>query len=160
MIFRGALKPQAPNIFVATKLGRFPEPGGMENYFFNSFRQFTENSLRRLKVDALDLVQLHCISTELMERGEVFDWLRQLKREGKIRSFGASVESMKEAKICLAQEGLTSLQIIFNLFRQKPIAELFEQAKGVALIIRLPLDSGFRRRNCGYSRIKKTCAGC
>lgn len=138
------LKPRAPKAFVATKLGRFPEPGGLENFSLNSFRRFTENSLRRLKVDALDLTQLHCVPTELMERGEIFDWLRQLKREGKIQAFGASVESVKEAQICLAQEGLTSLQIIFNLFRQKPITELFERAKakGVALIVRLPLASG------------------
>ena len=138
------LKPLAPKAFIATKLGRFPEPGGAENFTFNSFRKFTENSLRRLKVDELDLTQLHCIPTELMERGEVFEWLRQLKQEGKIRAFGASVESMEEAQICLGHDGLTSLQIIFNLFRQKPITGLFDlaKAKGVGLIIRLPLASG------------------
>jgi aryl-alcohol dehydrogenase-like predicted oxidoreductase len=97
-----------------------------------------------LGVDTLDLTQLHCIPTEELQKGEVFDSLRTLQQEGKIRLFGASVESMDEALICLEQPGLASLQIIFNLFRQKPIQTLFEaaQEKGVALIVRLPLASG------------------
>ena len=138
------LKPLAPKAFIATKLGRFPEPGNSKNYTFENFRWFTENSLKRLNVDSLDLTQLHCIPTELMESGEVFQWLRTLQQEGKIKRFGASVESIAEAHTCLKQEGLASLQIIFNIFRQKPIAALFDQAKAkrVSLIIRLPLASG------------------
>jgi aryl-alcohol dehydrogenase-like predicted oxidoreductase len=97
-----------------------------------------------LGLEALDLTQLHCIPTEVLRQSEVFDWLRILQQEGKIKQFGASVESMEEALLCLDQEGLASLQIIFNIFRQKPISELFERAKaqGVALIVRLPLASG------------------
>ena len=138
------LKPLAPKAFIATKLGRFPEPGNSKNYTFENFRRFTENSLKRLNVDSLDLTQLHCIPTELMESGEVFEWLRTLQQEGKIKRFGASVESIAEAHTCLKQEGLASLQIIFNIFRQKPIAALFDQAKAkrVSLIVRLPLASG------------------
>ena len=138
------LRPLAPGAFIATKLGRFPEPGNSENYTFENFRRFTENSLKRLNIDVLDLTQLHCIPTELMESGEVFEWLRELQKEGKIKKFGASVESISEAQTCLKQEGLVSLQIIFNIFRQKPTTELFEQAKtkGVSLIVRLPLASG------------------
>lgn len=138
------LSPLSKSVFIATKLGRFPEPGNSGNYTFENFRRFTENSLKRLNIDALDLTQLHCIPTELMESGEVFEWLRTLKQEGKIKQFGASVESISEAQTCLKQEGLASLQIIFNIFRQKPITDLFEQAKakGVALIVRLPLASG------------------
>ena len=138
------LKPLAPNAFIATKLGRFPDPGNPENYTFASFRRFTENSLKRLNIDVLDLTQLHCIPTELMESGEVFEWLRVLQQEGKIKHFGASVESISEAQTCLKQKGLASLQIIFNIFRQKPITELFDDAKdkGVSLIVRLPLASG------------------
>ena len=138
------LRPLAPGAFIATKLGRFPEPGNSENYTFENFRRFTENSLKRLNIDVLDLTQLHCIPTELMESGEVFEWLRELQKEGKIKKFGASVESISEAQTCLKQEGLASLQIIFNIFRQKPITELFDDAKtkGVSLIVRLPLASG------------------
>jgi len=138
------LKPLAPDAFIATKLGRFPDPGNSENYTFENFCRFTENSLKRLNLDVLDLTQLHCIPTELMESGEVFEWLRELQKEGKIKKFGASVESISEAQTCLKQEGLASLQIIFNIFRQKPITELFDDAKtkGVSLIVRLPLASG------------------
>ncbi|MFQ5482167.1 MAG: aldo/keto reductase [Nitrospinaceae bacterium] len=138
------LKNHRGRIFVATKLGRFPEPGGAANFSRDRFRQFTEASLRRLGIEALDLTQLHCLPLEVLQRGEVFEWLRELQREGKILRFGVSVESMEEALFCLEQEGLASLQIIFNLFRQKPITELFDRVlrKKVALIVRLPLASG------------------
>ena len=130
-------------VFIATKLGRtgdlFPD-----KYTEEALRRATDASLKRLRVDALDLTQLHCVPTEILRRGEVFEWLRKLKAEGKIRNFGASVESMDEASLCLNQDGLTSLQIIFNVFRQKPIATLFPEAeaKNVAIIVRLPLASG------------------
>jgi aryl-alcohol dehydrogenase-like predicted oxidoreductase len=130
--------------FLATKLTRFPRPGWPGNFAWESFRKHTEASLGRLGVEALDLTQLHCTPFDILKKGEVFEWLRRLKREGKIRRFGASVESMEEALFCLEQEGLASLQIIFNVFRQKPADVLFEKAKakGTALIVRLPLASG------------------
>ena len=131
----------AEDVFVATKLGRgadFPDVSE------KILREHTEESLGRLGVESLDLTQLHCVPTEELRRGDVFETLRKLQSEGKIQRFGASVESMEEAHLCLAQDGLASLQIIFNIFRQKPIADLFEaaQAKNVALIVRLPLASG------------------
>lgn len=137
------LKETSRKIFVATKLGRFPEPGWPTNFALESLRAHTEASLRRLGVEAVDLTQLHCIPAEVLREGEVFESLRVLKREGKIRAFGVSVETDDEAFACLGQEDLASLQIIFNIFRQKPL-ELFEMArkKGVALIVRLPLASG------------------
>lgn len=149
------LKPLSNDIIIATKLGRFPEPGGLENFSLESFRNHTEASLKRLGLECLDLTQLHCIPTELMADGEVFDWLRTLQNEGKIKRFGASVESMDEALICLEQEGLFSLQIIFNIFRQKPIDVLFEKAKEkkVALIIRLPLASGLLSGKISSDRV-------
>ena len=131
-------------VFAATKLGRFPEPGWPGNFSLEAMRTHTEASLRRLGVEALDLTQLHCIPEEELAEGRVFDHLRILQDEGKIVRFGASVESMDEALICLDEEGLYSLQIIFNIFRRRPIEVLFEKAqeKGVALIVRLPLASG------------------
>lgn len=131
-------------VFVATKLGRRGDPGWPENFTYATMRQHTLDSLQRLGVDQLDLTQLHCIPTAALRQGEVFDHLRQLQQEGLIARFGASVESMEEALLCLEQEGLASLQIIFNLFRQKPIETLFAKAKekNVALIVRLPLASG------------------
>lgn len=138
------LKGYDGQVFVATKLGRRPDPGWPANFTYDVMRQHTEDSLRHLEVEALDLTQLHCISTEALRQGEVFDHLRRLRQEGLIKRFGASVESMEEAHICLEQEGLASLQIIFNIFRQKPIRSIFDKAKakGVALIVRLPLASG------------------
>jgi len=138
------LKETKADVCVATKLGRFPEPGWPGNFTEAAFRQHVEASLRRLGVDALDLEQIHCIPTEEYQRGDCFDWLRKLRQEGKIRRFGVSVESMEEAKICVQQEGISSLQIIFNIFRQKPIASLFAEAerRHVSLIVRLPLASG------------------
>ncbi len=131
------------NILVATKLGRTGElyPDG---YTEAGLRAATEASLKRLGVETLDLTQLHCVPTEVLRRGEVFEWLRKLRDEGKVRAFGASVESVEEGLLCLAQPGLASLQVIFNVLRQKPAAELLPaaQAKGVAIIVRLPLASG------------------
>ena len=100
--------------------------------------------MKRLGRDHIDLIQLHCVPTEVLQRGEVFDSLRRIQETGLIRHFGVSVESMEEAAICLKQEGLASLQIIFNLFRQKPVKALFDQAlaKQIGLIARLPLASG------------------
>ncbi len=131
-------------VYVATKLGRFSPPGWPENFTRTGVRQHTEASLKRLGVDALDLTQFHCIPFDVLKKGEVFEHARELKREGKIRDFGVSVESMEEADFCVRQEGVAALQIIFNIFRQKPIATLFAEAKkrNVALLVRLPLASG------------------
>ena len=131
-------------IFVATKLARKGDVTDPQNVSPASIAAYTEGSLARLGVEALDLTQLHCISTDLLRDGAAFDALRNLKKQGKIKAFGASVESMEEAEICMAQEGLASLQIIFNCFRQKPIHTIFDAAKErkIALIIRLPLASG------------------
>jgi len=137
------LRETGARAFVATKLGRFPEPGWPGNFSLDAVRAHTEASLRRLGVEAVDLTQLHCIPTDVLREGEIFEWLRTLRREGKIKHFGVSVETNEEALICLRQEGVASLQIIFNIFRQKPI-EFFDEAKqkGVALVVRLPLASG------------------
>lgn len=143
-IARFLKKHAGERLFVATKFGRRGDPGWPRNFERATIRAHAEDSLRRLGVDALDLTQLHCLPEEVMRRGEIFEHLRELQREGKIRRWGASVESMDEANLCLAQPGLASLQIIFSIFRQKPIDTLFAaaKAKGVALIIRLPLASG------------------
>ena len=126
---------------VATKFGRTVYPDG---YTEQAMRDCVEASLKRLGVEVLDLLQLHCIPTAVMQDGAVFDWLRQLKQAGKIRDFGASVETVDEAILCMAQDDLASLQIIFNCFRQKPIETLLPQARvnNVGIIVRLPLASG------------------
>ncbi len=133
-------KETGQQVFVATKLGRL----NFDDYTEATMRTATEASLRRLQVEALDLTQLHCIPTAVLRQGDVFEFLRKLQQEGKIKRFGASVESMEEAQLCLQRDGLSALQIIFNIFRQKPIETIFNDARqqNVALIVRLPLASG------------------
>ncbi|MEM6629323.1 MAG: aldo/keto reductase [Bacteroidota bacterium] len=134
---------KSDEVFFATKLGR--DPGLYpDKYTKGAIRERIEGSLQRLNVSSLGLIQLHCIPMEEMQKGEIFEWLREFQQEGLIQNFGASVESMDEALVCLAQEGIGSLQIIFNIFRQKPINLLFDKAeeKSVGIIVRLPLASG------------------
>ena len=138
------LRETKAKVFVATKLGRRGDPGWPANFTRDALRRHTEDSLQRLGVDALDLTQLHCVPFEVLQRGEVFETLRELQREGKIKAFGASVETVAEGLHSLTVPGLASLQFIFNLFRQKAVTELLPQvrAQGVAFIVRLPLASG------------------
>jgi aryl-alcohol dehydrogenase-like predicted oxidoreductase len=135
---------RASELFVATKLGRGGDPGWPANFTRAAVRKHTEASLARLGVEALDLTQFHCVPPEVLMRGELFGWMDELRREGKIKAYGASVEAMAEGLWCVEQPGCAALQIIFNIFRQKPISTLFEAAKrkNVALIVRLPLASG------------------
>ncbi len=140
------LQTQSKEIYVATKLGRRSDaPNGWpQNFTYDLMRKQVEGSLHHLGQSHLFLEQLHCIPTEEMRAGKVFNYLRHLKDEGLILNWGASVETSEEALICLEQEGLASLQIIFNLFRQHMADEIFEKAKakGVAIIVRVPLASG------------------
>jgi aryl-alcohol dehydrogenase-like predicted oxidoreductase len=137
-------KNYAGNIFVATKIGRWSEPGWPDNFSLNNMRRHVKASMERLEVDSLDLVQLHCVPTDVLRDGKIIENLRILKKEGLIKQFGASVETMEEAIICLGQDDIVSLQIIFNIFRQKAIKSIFDEAfkKNVAIIVRLPLASG------------------
>ena len=137
------LKHSKAHIKVATKFGRganiFPD-----TYSEQALRDSVDASRKRLNVECIDVLQLHCIPTEVLEEGKIFDWLRMLKKEGLIQHFGASVESVKQGLLCIEQEGLQSLQVIYNIFRQKLTKELLPQAydKGVGIIVRLPLASG------------------
>lgn len=138
------LRTHANDVFVATKLGRGSNPGWPDNFKRENIIKHTEASLKRLGLERLNLTQLHCIPRHVMAEGSVFDTLRDLQKQGKIEHFGASVETVEEGLLCLKQEGLASLQVIFNIFRQKPIGELFAKAqeKNVSIIARVPLASG------------------
>jgi aryl-alcohol dehydrogenase-like predicted oxidoreductase len=130
-------------IKVVTKFGRdgrvYPD-----KYSDSVLRSYVDASRERLGVDALDCLQLHCVPMEVMKQGEIFNWLRVLKAEGVIREFGASVETVEEGLLCVKEDGIASLQVIFNVFRQKPAVELFPLAlsNNVSIIVRLPLASG------------------
>ncbi|MFT5125073.1 MAG: aryl-alcohol dehydrogenase-like predicted oxidoreductase [Kiritimatiellia bacterium] len=137
------IKTCSEEIFIATKLGRGPGTWPNE-YSKASLTAATEASLKRLGVETLDLTQLHCIPLEELRKGEVFEHMNTLQAEGKIRNWGVSVEDIEQAQACLDAEGLTSFQVIFNIFRQKPVHELFDAAKArnIAIIVRLPMASG------------------
>ena len=136
-------KDKRDKLFIASKVGRsdklYPK-----NYTRASVTQSIEDSLNRLGIEALDLIQTHCVPPDVMRDGEIFEWLRDLIKEGKIKRFGVSIESNEEALLCMQQPDLYSVQIIFNVMRQKPLLEVFPVAieKNVAIIVRLPLNSG------------------
>jgi aryl-alcohol dehydrogenase-like predicted oxidoreductase len=140
------LKRERPGeqIFVATKAGRRLNPHVAEGYNYENLRAFVERSLVNLKMDALDLVQLHCPPTPVYDRAEVFDALDRLAVEGKIRYYGVSVETVEEAMTAIAYANVQTVQIIFNIFRQKPAASFFRtaQARQVGILARVPLASG------------------
>lgn len=139
----GAYLPKTKGIRVATKLGR---GNGMmpDGYSRASVRESLEGSRNRLGVDTIDLAQLHCIPPEILEDGEIFGWLDDLVEEGLIRHYGASVETVNEGMTCLNNPNISTLQIIFNIFRQDANAELLPRAmaQDVGIIVRLPLASG------------------
>lgn len=136
---RGGTKP-----YIATKAGRRLPKQTVEGYTEANLTGWIDRSLRNLEVDRLDLVQLHCPPTDLYYHPEVFDSLDALKAAGKIRDYGVSVERVEEALKAIEFPGVVSVQIIFNIFRQRPAELFFEQAKKrqVAIIARVPLASG------------------
>lgn len=140
------LKQTDKKVYVATKLGRRDDvPNGWpQNFTYDAIRRHVEDSLTHLGLEQLYLEQLHCIPTEVLRRGEVFDHLRRIQEEGLIQHFGVSVETAEEALICLEHPDVAALQIIFNLFRQHLADEFFDKARaqGTALIARVPLASG------------------
>ncbi|MCL6706698.1 aldo/keto reductase [Pseudomonas sp. R2.Fl] len=136
---RGATRPM-----VATKAGRRLNPHVADGYTKANLEAFIDRSLKNLEVDRLDLVQLHCPPTEVFYRPDVFDGLDDLKRAGKIGHYGVSVEKVEEALKAIEYPGVESIQIIFNIFRQRPAGLFFAEARrrDVAVIARVPLASG------------------
>ena len=128
---------------VATKVGR-TETLYPDKYETVVIRDHLKASAERLGVDSLDLVQLHCVPPAVLEEGAIFDIMEEMKAEGLTKNWGASVETIAEAKLCMQQPGLATLQTIFNLYRQDAAWEIFDAAKekDVGIIVRLPLASG------------------
>ncbi len=130
--------------YVATKAGRRLSPHVTEGYNRENLRAFVERSLTNLNVEALDLLQLHCPPTPVYYMPEVFGVLDELQQEGKLRHYGVSVEKVEEALKAIEFPGVQSVQIIYNILRQRPADLLFQetQRKGVGILARLPLSSG------------------
>jgi aryl-alcohol dehydrogenase-like predicted oxidoreductase len=123
------LKERKEEIFVATKAGRRLSPHTADGYNLKNLEAFVDRSLSNLGVNSIDLLQLHCPPTEIYYRPEVFGALDHLKRKGKIRFYGVSVEKVSEALKATEYPDVQSVQIIFNMFRLKPATEFFPSAK-------------------------------
>ena len=137
-------KERSEPFYVATKAGRRLNPHVAEGYNRSNLRAFVERSLSNLNVEALDLLQLHCPPTPVYYMPEVFGVLDELQTEGKLRHYGVSVEKVEEALKAIEFPGVQSVQIIYNILRQRPADLLFQetQRKGVGILARLPLSSG------------------
>lgn len=138
------VRSRSERIYVATKCGRFVNPHVNEGYQTKVLQKFVEDSLRRTGLDTLDLIQLHCPPSEVYFRPEIFELFDRLKEQGKIQNLGVSVEKVDEALKAIEYPNVTTVQIIFNLFRQKPAELFFKEAhkKDVGIIARVPLASG------------------
>jgi aryl-alcohol dehydrogenase-like predicted oxidoreductase len=144
--FIGGLLGERPGdeIFVATKAGRRLDPHTTEGYNYENLSRFVERSLENLRVEALDLLQLHCPPTGVYRQDETFEALDRLQEAGKLKNYGVSVEKVEEARLALDYPGVRTVQIIFNIFRQKPAEEFFPLAeeRNIGVIARVPLASG------------------
>lgn len=140
------LRRERPNepFYVISKAGRRLNPHVADGYNAANLTAFIERSLQNLETDSLDLVQLHCPPTEVYYRPEVFEALEKLVEQGKLKHYGVSVEKVEEALKAIEYPNVQSVQIIFNMFRQRPADLFFAQAKQkrVAILARLPLSSG------------------
>jgi aryl-alcohol dehydrogenase-like predicted oxidoreductase len=131
-------------VLVATKLGRGPQFEAMTRYTKERVKDSLTGSLKRLGVEVLDLAQLHCIPIDVLRDGEIFTWLDDMRTAGMIRHWGASVQTVEEGLLAMRSDTCTTLQTIFNLFRQDAADSLFPAARTnkVGIIVRLPLASG------------------
>ena len=137
-------KERKEKFYIATKAGRRLNPHTAEGYNRANLTAFIERSLKNLETDAIDLLQLHCPPPAVFYLPEVFGILDDLVKAGKLRHYGVSVEKVEEALKAIEFPGVQTIQIIFNIFRQRP-AELFfpeAQRRRVGILARVPLASG------------------
>ncbi len=137
-------KERSDRFYVATKAGRRLDPHVADGYSKKNLTAFVERSLKNLRAESIDLLQLHCPPTDVYYRPEVFGWLDELVDAGKLQHYGVSVERVEEALKAIEYPGVQSIQIIFNIFRQRPADLFFSEARRrkVGILARLPLSSG------------------
>ena len=138
------VRSRSEEVFVATKCGRQISPHVNEGYTPEVLRKYVEDSLKNTGMECLDLIQLHCPPTEVYYRPEIFELFDRLKDEGKIKNLGVSIEKIEEGLKAIEYPNVKTVQIIFNMFRQRPLELFFEQAKkkDIGIIVRVPLASG------------------
>ncbi|RPJ08233.1 MAG: aldo/keto reductase, partial [Spirochaetaceae bacterium] len=144
-----AIKSRRDNIYIATKCGRKISPHVSTGYTPAVLRKYVEDSLSNMRIDCLDLIQLHCPPAEVYARPEIFGLFERLAEEGKIRFLGVSVEKVDEAVAAIKYTNVSTVQIIFNMFRHKPREHFFQLAadKNIGIIARVPLASGLLTGN-------------
>ena len=139
------IKSVSERIYVATKAGRQINPHVAEGYYDKTLMEsYVDQSLSNLNVETIDLLQMHCPPTEVYSSRNTFEMLDYLVSKGKIQNYGFSVQTVDEALECIKFPNTKSIQVIFNMFRQKPAEKLFQIAKEkkIAIIVRVPLASG------------------
>ena len=138
------VRSRSERIYVATKCGRRLQPHTNEAYQPAALRAFVDDSLRNMGLETLDLIQLHCPPTDVYYRPEIFEEFDRLKQEGKIQHLGVSVEKVEEGLKAIDYPNVTTVQIIFNMFRQRPAELFFAEAsqRNIGVIVRVPLASG------------------
>ncbi|HKI53323.1 MAG TPA: aldo/keto reductase, partial [Anaerolineales bacterium] len=135
---------RSEKFYVATKAGRRLNPHVADGYNKENLTAFVERSLNNLQTEALDLLQLHCPPTQIYYTPEVFDILDDLMKAGKLLNYGVSVEKVEEALKAIEYPNVKTVQIIFNIFRQRPLDLFFSEAqrRNIGIITRVPLSSG------------------
>ncbi|MEL6535434.1 MAG: aldo/keto reductase [Bacteroidota bacterium] len=138
------VRSRSERIYVASKCGRQLQPHTNEAYTPKALRAYVEASLKNMGLEQLDLIQLHCPPTEVYYRPEIFGLFDRLKEEGKVANLGVSVEKIEEALKAIGFPNVTTVQIIFNIFRQRPVELFFREAarRNVGILARVPLASG------------------
>jgi len=138
------VKSRKEQIYVATKCGRKLNPHKAEAYTTKAIRGFVEDSLKNMNLETIDLIQLHCPPSDVFYQPEVFELFDRLKDEGKIQFLGVSIEKVEEGLKAMQYSNVGSIQLIYNMFRQRPNELLFKEAQknNVGLIARVPLASG------------------
>lgn len=143
-LLRRLRQERSEEIIVATKAGRRLDPHVASGYNRQNLTAFVERSLQNLGTETIDLLQLHCPPTEIYYMPETFAFLDDLVQEGKLRYYGVSVEKVEEALKAIEYPNVETVQIIFNIFRQRPAQLFFPEAKRrrVGILARVPLASG------------------
>ena len=138
------IRSRSEEVYVASKCGRQISPHISKGYAPDVLQKYVEDSLKRLGIETLDLIQLHCPPTEVYYRPGIFERFERLKEQGKIKNLGVSVEKVEEAIKAMEYSNVTTVQIIFNVFRQRPSELFFDLAKknDIGVIVRVPLASG------------------
>ncbi|WP_224332725.1 aldo/keto reductase [Haloprofundus halobius] len=137
------------DVTVATKAGRRLDPHETDGYTHENLERFVDRSRENLGVDSLDLLQLHCPPTDVYYQPEVFEALDDLKDTGTLDHYGVSVETVEEGLKAIEYDGVETVQIIFNPFRQRPAELFFREAirRDVGVVVRVPLASGLLTGN-------------